>query len=68
MSVELSNRNPGNAHNSHPNAVNKRVAEKKRRPKNFAEEKKQETEERQKNKLPLFYTIPIFKPNKYEFY
>lgn len=49
--------------NHSQNAVSKRVAENKRL-KNFVEEEK----EKNKNKLPLFYTIPIFKPNNYEFY
>ena len=63
MSVELSNKKPGNLINHSQNAVSKRVAEKKR-PKTFVEEEK----DKNKNKLPLFYTIPIFKPNNYEFY
>jgi hypothetical protein len=64
MSFELSNKNPGNMNNRHPNADNKHIAEKKRRLKNFVEKEK----DTNKNKLPLFYTIPIFKPNNYEFY
>lgn len=63
MSVELSNKKPGNMINHSQNAVSKRVAENKRL-RNFVEEEK----EKNKNKLPLFYTIPIFKPNNYEFY
>ena len=62
MSVELSNKSPANTNNHYPNAFNKRVSEKKRHLKNLA------VEEKQKDKLPLFYTNPIFKSNKYEFY
>ena len=64
MSVELMNKNPGNTINHSQNAVSKRVAKKKRRLKNSVEEEK----DKNQNKLPLFYTIPIFKPNNYEFY
>lgn len=56
------NKNPGNTINHFQKAVSRRVAEKERSLKKAVEE------EKDKNKLPLFYTIPIFKPNNYEFY
>jgi hypothetical protein len=46
----------------HPNAADKSIAEKKDSLKNNDEK------EKEKKKTPLFYTIPIFRPNKYEFY
>lgn len=62
MRVELSNKNPGNTNKGRPNAADKPVSEKKDSLKNIDEK------EKEKKKIPLFYTIPIFKPNKYEFY
>ena len=62
MSVELSNKNPGKANNHDTKAINKLLAKKKRCRTNLV------VEEKQKDKHPLFYTKPIFKPNKYEFY
>lgn len=62
MQVELSNKNQSNTNNVHPNAADKPIAEKKDSLKNNDEK------EKEKKKTPLFYTIPIFRPNKYEFY
>jgi len=62
MKVELSNKNPGNTNKGHLNAVKKPVAEKKDSSKNIDEK------EKEKKDNPLFYTIPIFKAKRYEFY
>ena len=62
MRVELTNKNPGNTNKDQPNAAYKSVADIKDNLKNIVEK------EDEKKKVPLFYTIPIFRPNKYEFY
>ena len=61
MRVELSNRNPVNTNKKHSMA-DKLVPEKKDSLKDIDKKVKE------KKKIPLFYTIPIYKANKYEFY
>ena len=61
MRVELLNKDPRNTNKDHPTAIDKPVAEKKDSLRNIDEKEKEKTP-------PLFYTIPIFKTNKYEFY
>lgn len=62
MGVELSNKNPGNINKGYLKAAGKPVAEKTDSLKTIDEK------EKEKRKIPLFYTIPIFRPNRYEFY
>ncbi len=62
MRVALSNKNPGNRNKDYPNAPDKPVAGRKDGLMNIDEK------EKEKKKIPLFYTTPIFRPNKYEFY
>lgn len=62
MGVELSNKNPGNMNKGYSKAADKPVAEKTDSLTTIDEK------ENEKKKIPLFYTIPIFRPNKYEFY
>ena len=62
MRVKLFNKNPGKTNKDNSTAIDKPVVEKKDSLKNIDEK------EKEKKKIPLFYTIPIFKPTKYEFY
>lgn len=62
MRVELSNRNPANTGKKHSMAIDKLVFEKKDSLSDIDKKVKE------KKKIPSFYTIPIFKANKYEFY
>ena len=62
MRAELSNKNPGNINKEHSTAVAKLVPEKKNCLKDI------DKKEKEMKNNPLFYTIPIFKANKYEFY
>ena len=61
MRVELSNRNPAITDKKHSMAIDKLVSEKKDSLRDIDKKK-------EKKKIPSFYTIPIFKANKYEFY
>ena len=62
MRGELSNRSPALTDRKHSMAIEKLVSEKKASLKDIDEKIKE------KKKMPLFYTTPIFKANNYEFY
>lgn len=62
MRVELPSKDPDNLNKGHSKTPDKPVAEKKDSLKNI------DKKEKEKKKIPLFYTTPIFRPNKYEFY
>jgi hypothetical protein len=62
MRVELSDKNPANTNKKHSMATDQLVSVKKDGLTDIDEKAKE------KKKIPLFYRIPIYKANKYEFY